>query len=114
MLVRAAGLPKPLRLTNPADFKRVFSKGRRIHQPPLSLVYVVNGLAYSRIGLAIGKRLARRAVERNRVKRQIRESFRLRKQELDGVDCVFYLNGSTTQLSNAALRCLIDRLWQKV
>lgn len=103
-----------MRLVNPDDFKRVFSKGRRVHQPPLSLVYVVNGLAHSRIGLAIGKRLARRAIERNRVKRLVRESFRVRKQEVEGMDCVFYLNGSTTQLSNAALRGLIDRLWQKV
>ena len=110
----AATLPRASRLIRPADFKLTFKDGRRVHQPPISLVYRVNGLAHPRIGLAIGKRQAKLAVERNRVKRQLREDFRQRFEELPALDCVVYLNAGSVSHNNLALRTAIDRIWQKV
>lgn len=110
----AAALPRVSRLTRPADFKRTFKEGRRVHQPPLSLVFRANNLTHPRVGLAIGKRQAKLAVERNRVKRQVREDFRQRFQELPALDCVIYLNAVSADHNNLALRVAMDRIWQKV
>lgn len=107
-------LPRCSRLTRPADFKLSFKQGRRVHQPPLSVVFRDNGLMYPRLGLAIGKRQAKQAVERNRVKRQLREDFRLRAETLPALDCVVYLNAFSVGHNNRALRASIDGLWKKV
>ena len=47
----------------------------------------------ARLGLVIGKRAVRRAVDRNRVKRVLRETFRIRRLELPCVDIVVQLTG---------------------
>lgn len=45
----------------------------------------------ARLGLVIGKKLLRRAVDRNRVKRCIRECFRLRRSDLPACDLIVRL-----------------------
>jgi len=110
----AVTLPRAARLIRPADFKLSFKQGKRVHQPPLSAAFRDNGLMYPRLGLAISKRYAKLAVERNRVKRQLREDFRQRAETLPALDCVVYLNGFSVGHNNQALRASVDRLWQKV
>lgn len=109
-----ADLSRRSRLTRPNQFKQAFANGRRVHQPPFTLVFRLNTLGHARFGMAIGKRYAKRAVERNRLKRQLREAFRSHCDELPAVDCVFYLNSVSAGHSNAMLRSAIDRLWQKM
>ena len=46
----------------------------------------LNGDRFSRLGIVVSKRVARRAVDRNRLKRLVRETFRRRQQELAGFD----------------------------
>lgn len=53
--------------------------------------YLPNGLAYARIAQIVPKRLASRAVDRNRVRRLVRESFRQRQAKWSGYDCVLRL-----------------------
>jgi ribonuclease P protein component len=45
-----------------------------------------NGEVFSRLGIVVGKRVARRAVDRNLLKRLVRETFRRQQQELAGFD----------------------------
>jgi ribonuclease P protein component len=47
----------------------------------------------ARLGMVIGKRAVRRAVDRNRAKRVLRETFRTRRSELPCVDIVVQLTG---------------------
>lgn len=63
-----------------------------------------------RLGLVIGRKLARRAILRNRIKRVIRESFRLSQGRLGGLDIVVRLNAKPETADNETLRRQIDDL----
>ena len=65
------------RLRANADFERLRREGRTWAHPLLVLSVQPNGLGYSRFGFAIGRRLGN-AVDRNRIKRRMRESVRMR------------------------------------
>jgi ribonuclease P protein component len=66
----------------------VFSHGKRFHARGMVVVARANGLPYMRLGLSVGRRLGR-AGARNRLKRVIREGFRLApNRALGGLDLV--------------------------
>lgn len=56
--------------------------------------YIANGLPIARLAQIVPKRFAARAVDRNRVRRIVREVFRLRQQKWSGYDCVFRLRAA--------------------
>ena len=62
--------------------------------------------------MIIGKRHLSRAVDRNRVKRAIRESFRQHRDELPHLDIVVQLASKTTIESDT--RVALDGLWQRL
>lgn len=70
-------------------FDRAFRQGSRARSESLLVVVAENGLAHSRLGLSVGKRIWKSAVRRNRVRRVFREAFRLSQHELPpGLDLV--------------------------
>ena len=73
-----------------------------------------NGLDRARLGLAIAKRNVRLAVDRNRIKRLVRESFRARRQELAGLDLVVMAKYNTSAKSNRELFDSLDAHWQRL
>jgi ribonuclease P protein component len=62
-----------------------------------------------RLGLAISRKQARRAVERNRLKRLIREAFRHRQLDLPSVDIVVMVRSTVCQAENAVLAACLQR-----
>ena len=68
----------------------------------------------ARIGLIIARRHVRRAVDRNRLKRLIRESFRHRREILAGLDIVILARPGAGQVDNEQVFNHLDRLWQKL
>lgn len=67
-------LPTKHRIRRPAEFRRVFSRGRRTSNALANVVVLPNELAYSRVGLSVSKRVGN-AVTRNLVKRRVRNVF---------------------------------------
>jgi len=85
----AFGWDSKLRKTD--EFSCVF-RFKHVHRGTyLDIFYRQNGLGFSRLGLVIAKRLLSRAVDRNRAKRVLRESFRLTQHGLNGIDVVVRL-----------------------
>ncbi len=62
-------------------FLRVYKKGKRSYHRNFTLYYLPNGLACNRLGIKTGKKLAG-AVKRNRIRRLVKESYRLMESEL--------------------------------
>jgi ribonuclease P protein component len=79
----SAAFPKQYRLLRRLDFQRVYKQGQRRSASLCTVFYRPNGLAETRLGITAPKRLGT-AVLRNRIKRRIREIFRLHRQELPG------------------------------
>ncbi len=76
------------RVRTAAEFKRCFRLGRRLRTPLFTVYAYRTGHGGTRLGLAVGKAIGT-AVVRNRVKRRVREIFRLRKARVpDGYDLV--------------------------
>lgn len=69
-------LPKQNRLKKEKDFENVFKNGKTVKCQNLFFKYVPSG-EESRIGIVVSKKVSKRAVDRNKVKRRIREIFRL-------------------------------------
>jgi ribonuclease P protein component len=79
------------RLINKADFDRVFADNQRARTDYVMVMAHPNQVGYPRLGMVITKRLLARAVDRNRVKRCVRESFRQVLPELPACDFVVRL-----------------------
>ncbi len=102
------------RLLTPGDFKPVFANPVRAASPQLTLLAVPNALGHPRIGLTIAKKQVKKACQRNRIKRIVRDSFRLHQHDLPAVDIVVIGKKGVELLDNAALHKLVDKLWRKL
>lgn len=102
------------RLLSSSDFRHVFAHPRRFSHPALMMLVRSNNQSYARLGLAVPKRHVRRAVDRNRIKRQIRESFRAQQLKLVGWDIVVMARSGADRLSNRELREVLAAHWQKL
>jgi len=69
-------LEKKARLKKNKEFDRVWQKGRSSFDGLLGVKAVANGLGCNRFGVLVGLKVGKKAVERNSVKRRIRESIR--------------------------------------
>ena len=70
------------------DYRQVFSNPKRVSTPELLFLFSKNDQQSSRLGLAIAKKQIPRAVDRNRIKRLIRESFRVQRRNINSFDIV--------------------------
>lgn len=102
------------RLTRPVEFQRVFQGNVRSSNGFLTVLATPNGLDHPRLGLAISRRFAKTAVSRNRIKRVIRESFRLNQQHLGALDIVVLARAGVDRLSTRELRNALERHWIKL
>ena len=83
-------LKKEFRLRKQKDFENIFNKGFYFSGNFLLLKTVKNNLPISRFGFIVSKKISKKAVQRNRVKRLLRESVRLRQKDIrTGFDAVF-------------------------
>ncbi|MGV6810251.1 MAG: ribonuclease P protein component [bacterium] len=112
-----ASFPRHKRLTSANHYRYVFTQAKRYGTPALTLLVreTANTTeAQARLGLAIAKKCAKRAVDRNRIKRLIRESFRVQQATLPAVDIVVLCRPNILQLNNAQILNQLDKQWRYI
>jgi len=99
--------PRTARLLRRSDFVRVQGKGRRVHTQHFVILLVPN--AGQRLGITVGRRVGG-AIQRNRVKRLVREVFRLNR-ELFPPDCdiVLVARPGAERLDYATVKSEVER-----
>jgi len=116
-----AGFPREARLLSGVEFKRVFDARQvesnryfRIHWARRSESEDQTSPRSStdaRLGLAIAKRVARRAVDRNRLRRITRETFRKRREDLRSIDFVVLAKPPAVEADARTLKFALEKLW---
>ena len=105
---------RELRLLTPGEFNAVFQQPFRAGSPLFTILCQPNQHQHPRLGLIIAKKRVKLAVDRNRIKRCIRENFRLQQHRLPAVDLVVMVKGPITETENQELSKQLERLWNKI
>jgi ribonuclease P protein component len=103
-----------LRLRSKPQFDAIYATGRRIDDRFFALRVKPNEIGKPRLGLAVAVKTAGNAVVRNRLRRLVRESFRLAQHELPAVDLVVAAKIAAVEAPAATLRASLATLWQRV
>ncbi len=110
-------LPFHHRLTGKRAFQEIFEKPRVATDSCFKILAKQNGQEFSRLGLAVSRKVDRRAVQRNRLKRLVRESFRQyinKHPELKPADYVVLPRQQAVTICNEEVFERLDRLWNNV
>ena len=107
-------LPSERRLRRKADFEAVYARGRRIGGEFFLVVVRAGAGGGPRLGLAVAAKAAGNSVQRNRIRRLIRESFRLHQKELPACDLVVSARARVRGTPSSELRASLEALWIKV
>ena len=109
-------LPRKHRLKKNKDFDKVFKQGKGFREDFLFLKATENGLENSRIGIVVSPKTAKKAFERNLIKRRIREAVRKRLGEIKpGLDIVIVAqSGISKETSFQTIEKTLDRVLLKI
>jgi len=107
-------MPAERRLRRKSQFEVVYAAGRRFGDGYFAVIAHANERDGPRLGLAVASKVAGNSVQRNRIRRIIRESFRLRQHALPAVDLVVSARARARGARNDELRASLDALWEQV
>jgi ribonuclease P protein component len=108
-----AGFSSDQRLHTPAEFGRVFAEPARSSDRYFTVLARPTGRAAARLGLTVSRRAAKRAVDRNKLKRLARESFR-HQPVLPPWDFVVLARAGADRAERRALRASLDRHFEQL
>lgn len=106
--------PRDARILTTEEYDKVFKNPIRASEPGILVLARKNEGLGSKLGLVIPKKVLKRAVWRNRVKRIARETFRLNRHSLQNIDLVVIAKPKIEDKSNSELRESLLRLWQQI
>jgi ribonuclease P protein component len=96
-----------------SEFEAVYARGRRFGDGFFTVIARANDVG-PRLGLAVSTKAAGNSVQRNRVRRLVRESFRLRQHELPPMDFVVSARAGVRSAAGVELRSSLESLWERV
>ena len=110
-------LPKQERLCGKRGIERLLAEGKHGNEGTLRYIYLKdNGLEYPRLLISVPKKLFKRAVKRNLLKRRIRESWRRLKHEVKlktGADILF-IYSTKEILDYESIYSMVGRIIEKI
>jgi ribonuclease P protein component len=105
-----ARFPRSARLTVASAYDAAFKSGQRSGDPLLVLHWRRDPAVPARLGLAVSRKVDSRAVIRNRIKRVLRQQFRLLRADLADGDYVFVARAAAAGASASALAAAMQAL----
>ncbi|MGB0446296.1 MAG: ribonuclease P protein component [Pseudomonadales bacterium] len=104
------------RLLTAGDYRRVFEKAQfKVSDQHLLILARPGQTSQSRLGLVIAKKHLKRAVDRNRVKRILRESFRTLEPPLEpAMDIVVLARKGLGEIEKPALQRIFNKQWRRL
>lgn len=104
-------LPKENRLNQKKDFQRVFQKGKGLRENLLTFKWISNNLKVSRFGFVISKKISKKAVVRNKIKRRLREKVRIKLSHLrKGIDGVIIVQPGAAKEKNQEIAKNLNKI----
>lgn len=112
--MKALNFPKSHRLLRPADYGKVFNDVQmKVPHRNFLILATPNNLGHARIGLVFAKKNLKLSVQRNRIKRQVRETFR-HQPDLPGMDIIVLGRQGLAVLDNQTVQASLNSLWQRL
>jgi ribonuclease P protein component len=106
--------PRCAHLRVSAQFQAVFGEGKRFSGSCFRLhFHLASAADQPRLGVTVSKRVDKLAVGRNRIRRQIKEVFRLQRSMLPAGDYVVLAKAEAAKANNAALRAELLSLFER-
>jgi ribonuclease P protein component len=102
------------RLTKAGEFKQVFQNNSRVSDDCFTLLVGKDQQDRARLGFAIAKKQVKRAVDRNKLKRLVRESFRKQQYELPNTGIVVMVRFNVLKLSRQQIVERLNKHWRRV
>jgi ribonuclease P protein component len=96
------------------DFDAVFKQGKRLVDSCFAFHFLKVERDYPRLGMVISKRNCALAVNRNRIKRLIREEFRLNQHTISNIDLVVALKSPSKKMSDQELSECVKKLFSQL
>ncbi|GAG31925.1 unnamed protein product [marine sediment metagenome] len=107
-------LPKEHRLKKEKDFERVIRQGESHPGSFLVLKFLRNNLRVSRIGFVVGKKISKKAVARNKLKRRLREAAKAYLPKLkSNYDLIFFSRKGSEKEKFSEIKETIGKLLKK-
>lgn len=108
------GLPKQAKLIKTDDYSSVFNFRKRIASSYLVIRFKPNVLNHPRLGLIVAKKTAKLAVNRNYMRRVLRELFRLNQHQIPALDLVVQVQKTFKKTDFMLIKQEFEQLMQKL
>jgi ribonuclease P protein component len=105
---------KQAKIVKTDDFSSVFNLRKRLANKHLVMRYRVNEVNIARLGLIVSKKTAKSAVQRNYMRRVLRELFRLNQYNLPAVDLVIQVQKAFEKPDFITIKQEFEVLMQKL
>lgn len=94
-------LPFKNRLTKKPDFERIKAEGKLLTGRLFGILFIKNEKDFPRVGFIVSTNISKKAVERNRAKRLLREAVRAFLPKIKGFDVLFLAKGQMLKASQS-------------
>jgi len=113
-LINDHTISKKNRLLKPSEFQNIYKHGQWVANRELVANFKSENNQISKLGITVSKKVSKRAVDRNRIKRQIREWFRKNKLSCVHIDLIITAKPNAKAKTNKEIQHSLDDLWRKV
>lgn len=113
-MMTSARLPRAARLTRAADFAALGRDAAALGTRHFVARYRLSPSGHARMAQSVSKRVHKSAVQRNRIKRQIRTAFRLRREHMPALDMLVIARTTAAAADNRVLAADLAALLQRL